>query len=144
MRATRLLVLAVPLVVVAGSVAGARREFFNQLLTQFHLEEHQATKDTGCQYCHVNKFGSAPWNKFGDAVRAHYQGDAKNDISQALYLRLKDNKDADGDGYADVLEVVAKTFPGDAKSKPTKTAAQLRADLTKLGGVDYFKAKPAP
>ena len=73
--------------------------------------------------------------------RSIYFGEAKRNISDALYLVLKANKDSDADGYSDTLEIVANTLPGDKASKPTKTVKVLEAELKALGGVDKFKAK---
>jgi hypothetical protein len=95
----------------------------------------------GCTYCHTSPSGGGSWNKFGQAMRDLYFGDAKRNVGNMLYLTLKANKDSDGDKYTDVLEIVAKTLPGDASSKPSKTVAALEAELKALGGVDAFKAK---
>jgi hypothetical protein len=92
-----------------------------------------------CQMCHIAPNGGRSWNKFGSAMSAIYFGEAKRNVGDMLYLTLKANKDADEDGYTDVLEIVAKTLPGDAKSKPTKSVKDLEAELVKLGGVDAFK-----
>ena len=51
----------------------------------------------------------------------------------------KPDKDSDKDGYKDVLEVYAKTLPGDPESKPTTPVAELEAQLEAEGGVDLFK-----
>ena len=95
----------------------------------------------GCIYCHTSPSGGSNWNSFGTALKAVYFGTAKSNISEALYLVLKANKDSDGDGYSDTLEIVAKTLPGDKASKPTKTVKALEAELKALGGVDKFKKK---
>ena len=95
-----------------------------------------------CQFCHVNAGGGAPWNKFGDAVRAKIRGDAKGNINEALYMVIKDDKDSDGDGYADGLEVFAKTLPGDEKSKPEKAVADLKKQYDAKGGAEQYKPKP--
>jgi hypothetical protein len=92
-----------------------------------------------CTMCHIAPNGGRSWNKFGSAMSAIYFGDAKRNVGDMLYLTLKAGKDADEDGYTDVLEIVAKTLPGDAKSKPTKSVKDLEAELVKLGGVDAFK-----
>jgi hypothetical protein len=137
LRPTHALAFAVALVAlgIAAQPASARNAYRLQAIQQYKLT------GMNCQYCHVAATGGSNWNKFGTALDAQYTGAAKRDIKQALYLVLKANKDSDGDGYPDVLEVVAKTLPGDAKSKPTKSVAALQADLQKLGGVDAFKAK---
>ena len=104
------------------------------------IQQYSVTS-MGCIYCHTSPSGGSNWNAFGTALKTIYLGAAKSNISEALYLVLKANKDSDGDGYSDTLEVVAKTLPGDKASKPTKTVKVLEAELKALGGVDKFKKK---
>ncbi len=104
------------------------------------IQQYSVTS-MGCIYCHTSPSGGSGWNAYGTALQVIYDGAAKRNISDALYLVLKANKDSDGDGYSDTLEVVAKTLPGDKASKPTKTVKALEAELKALGGVDHFKAK---
>jgi hypothetical protein len=139
MKITAVHVLAVSTALVTAATltpTSAKNAYRLQAIQQYKL-----AATTGCTYCHVSATGGANWNNFGKSLDALYDGDAKRDISQALYLIVKANKDSDGDTYPDALEVVAKTNPGDAASKPTKTVAVLEAELKKLGGVDAFKPK---
>jgi ABC-type Zn uptake system ZnuABC Zn-binding protein ZnuA len=142
LKATRtimVLSLAGAATLAAAPLAGARSAYLQQVKEQFDLAESKVVTDAGCQYCHVKKVGGAPWNAFGEKVREFYMAEAKRDVGQALYLTLKADEDSDADGYADALEVLAKTLPGDAKSKPTKTVAALKADLKAAGGVEAYK-----
>jgi hypothetical protein len=137
LTAVHVLTVSAALVVIATlTPTSARNAYRLQAIQQYKL-----SATTGCVYCHINPSGGANWNNFGKSLDVLYVGDAKRDISQALYLILKANKDSDGDSFSDTLEVVAKTNPGDAASKPTKTVAALEAELKKLGGVDAFKPK---
>lgn len=123
--------------------AVAKPAYRTVAITQLKLEPDKDGKQSvTCQYCHVAAFGGSQWNSFGTAIRAEYRGAADQKIGQALYLTLKENKDHDGDGYADVLEVFAKTLPGDSKSKPSKSVADLQKELTAAGGVDQYQPKP--
>ena len=130
--------LAVAIALIAMPNASARPAYRQVVIDQFKLA---AGTQVGCQYCHVAAFGGASWNAFGNAVRSSYTGTAQRNINQALYLTLKTNKDSDGDGYSDALEVDAKTAPGDAKSKPSKTVAVLQKAFKTAGGVDQYKPK---
>jgi hypothetical protein len=122
--------------------AHAVPEYLGVLLTQYRLNGDAVAQGARCQYCHVYEDGSVPWNAFGDRVHdALFDTGNDLNIGNALYTALKDNADSDGDGYTDVLEVVAKTLPGDANSKPTKSVAELEAELKALGGVDAFKPR---
>ena len=113
-----------------GSVSafGSYRE---QAAKQFKLVDSRV----GCTYCHVSASGGAPWNSFGQQVQNALTGD----ISKALFDVLSDKKDADGDGYLDMLEVFAGTLPGDKNSLPLVTTAALTAAFTKAGGLDQYK-----
>ena len=104
------------------------------------IQQYSVTSMT-CAYCHASPSGGSNWNTFGTTLKTQYFGAAKSNIADALYLVLKTNKDSDGDGYTDTLEIVAKTLPGDKASKPTKTVKALEAELKALGGVDKFKKK---
>ena len=104
------------------------------------IQQYSVTS-MGCIYCHTSPSGGSNWNAFGTSLKTIYLGTAKSNISEALYLVLKANKDSDADGYTDTLEIVAKTLPGDKASKPTKTVKALEAQLKALGCVEKFKAK---
>jgi hypothetical protein len=133
--------LAVALAILCVPLASARPAFRQATADLFNLKK-DGQPDLTCQFCHVNAGGGASWNKFGDAVRTKIRGDAAGNVSQALYLVVKDAKDSDGDGYADGLEVFAKTLPGDDKSKPEKAVADLQKDYDAKGGADQYKPKP--
>jgi hypothetical protein len=122
-------------------LASAKNGYRLQAQEQYKLLDKDGKGAISCTYCHTSPNGGGSWNKFGQAMRDLYFGDAKRNVGDMLYLTLKAGKDSDGDKYTDVLEVVAKTLPGDAKSKPSKTVAALQAELKAMGGVDAFKPK---
>jgi hypothetical protein len=119
----------------------ARSSFLLQLKRQYRLEKTVTTVKTNCQYCHQNSYGGSSWNAFGQRVRTEYQGVAKRDLGQALYLVLAANTDSDKDGYADPLEVVAGTLPGDLTSKPVQSKAALENEFNRRGGLKVFYPK---
>ncbi len=134
---------ALTLVLFAVPNATARSAYRQVAIEQFKLTpDKDGTQSVGCQYCHAAAFGGGAWNAFGNAVRDAYFGASQRNISQALYSTLKANKDSDGDKYPDALEVFAKTMPGDAASKPSKTVAALQKEFKAKGGVDQYKPKP--
>ncbi len=145
MKPVHLLVgsLALSLALFAMPNATARSAYRQVAIEQFKLApDKDGTQSVGCQYCHAAAFGGGAWNAFGNAVRDSYLGGAGRNIGQALYLTLKANQDSDGDKYPDALEVFAKTMPGDAASKPSKTVAALQKEFKTKGGVDQYKPKP--
>lgn len=136
MRKVGLLVLILAVALIP--FVQARGPYRLQVITQFNLVADRGdVRTVTCQYCHVSANGGAPWNAFGNEVRANFKGS----IRGALYEALKAMKDSDGDGYADVLEVFAGTLPGDASSKPLVTPQFLMQSLEKAGGVDIYKPR---
>lgn len=129
------------------SVALAMPRFRVQAIEQFHYDRENPLwqydrRVMACSYCHVKEAGGAPWNSFGQALQAQFQADSlkgqKNKFPQVLYDLLRADKDSDGDGFTDALEVFAKTLPGDATSKPEKTVAELQKEFGAAGGVAQF------
>ena len=131
--------IAVLVVLTALHPARAVPEYFGTLLEQYRLIGDPTAQTARCTYCHVNQDGSVPWNPFGDRVHVQlFEPESEGDIRSTLYLVLKQNKDSDGDGYSDVLEVVARTLPGDPASRPSKSIPELEAELARIGGLDAF------
>ncbi len=142
MKAIHALALLGILGAVAVPLASARGGYRVQAIAQFKLPADQAGKPSiTCQYCHQNPQGGASWNAFGENVRTQFFGEANKNIADALFLALKARKDSDGDGYDDVLEVVAFTQPGNKDSKPSVSKDTLEAELKAWGGVNRYKAK---
>lgn len=139
LNAKQFLLIAVGLLTVTS--VQARSSFLVQLKFQYRLEKTVSMVKTNCQYCHQNSYGGSSWNAFGQRVRTEFQRAAKRDIGQALYLALAVNTDSDKDGYADTLEVVAGTFPGDPISKPVQTKAVLEKEFNRRGGLKAFYPK---
>ena len=137
MKPVHFLACTLALIVVGTQISSARSTYRPIALKQFKLEKNAAAQKVGCQFCHVNAFGGAGWNGFGTALKT--QLSSSSGVPQALFDLLKQNKDSDSDKVSDVLEVVAGTLPGDAKSKPTAKVADLQAKLKKMGGVNAFK-----
>ncbi len=136
LKAVHVAALAI-LGLTAIPLVSARPAHRLQAIAQLGLQAEKVT----CQYCHLNATGRAPWNAFGDNVRAEWNGAGNKVFADALYLALKARKDSDGDGYDDVLEVVAWTQPGNKDSVPNIPKDTLEAELKAWGGVDRFKAK---
>jgi hypothetical protein len=140
MKPVQILGLIVAAGLIAAPVVSARPAYRLQAIKQLRLTPDNDGKATvTCQYCHQGPRGGKPWNDFGDEVVANFFGAAEKNIGQALYLTLKERKDADEDGYDDVLEILGGSRPGDAKSMPRTPKDTLEAELKLWGGVDYFK-----
>jgi hypothetical protein len=125
---------AKPFVLTSGA-----RPVYNAIMTyQYKLREDKNLRNT-CLYCHINPEGGDGWNLFGTLMQEVFSEEGKRLVPETLYETLKRNADSDRDGYKDILEVVGKTFPGNKNSVPSKTVAELEAELEKLGGLEAFK-----
>lgn len=116
--------------------AGAFPQYRAQAVKQLHLAPDRGElRVVGCEYCHVSPQGGAPWNPFGQLVQDKLGGD----FAATLYAALEANKDSDGDGYEDVLEVFAGTRPGDKASRPLVDPAFLRKNFEAAGGLKLYR-----
>ncbi len=113
------------------SSVSAFGSYRSQLVTQFKLVDARV----GCQYCHVDAGGGAPWNAFGQRVQNNLSGN----IAKALYDSLADKADSDGDGYTDMLEVFAGSLPGNKDSAPLVAVKTLEVAFEKAGGLEQYK-----
>jgi hypothetical protein len=77
-----------------------------------------------CQWCHY-KYG---YDKSGDiaATLNAYGRDYKTNGRSPAALKSIENADSDGDGYANIQEIAALTFPGNASDYPGLVAAPYR------------------
>lgn len=95
-----------------------------------------------CTTCHLRPQGGQGWNVFGESLRAGFRAHPGAKFADVLYAVLKEDADADGDGYPDALEFYARTLPGDPASHPTRPVAALQADFERAGGTAQY-APPA-
>lgn len=115
------------------------RPAYNAIMTfQYDLREDKELRST-CLYCHTERDGGDLWNPFGELMREVFREEGNRRVPETLYETLKRDKDSDGDGYRDILEVIGKSFPGNAKSKPELSVEELEKKLEAMGGVDVFK-----
>ncbi|UQN07440.1 hypothetical protein [Deinococcus sp. QL22] len=140
--------------VLATPAALALPKYRLQAIAQFHLDDGSGLaaldrRVMSCSYCHVKESGGAPWNPFGEAIRATFKANAeaggKAKFPEILAILLESGADADGDTYPDALEVWAKTLPGDAASTPTEPLETVQAGFQAAGGMEQFgPGKEAP
>jgi hypothetical protein len=136
-------------------VALAMPKYRNAAVVQLHYDVGNPLwqldrRVMACTFCHVSEAGGAPWNVFGEALKAGFRADAASGKHSAfgaiLYSVLKTNGDADGDGYPDAVEIYAHTLPGDPASTPKPPLPELEAAFGRAGGVAQYAPgfKPAP
>ncbi len=132
------------LLVLVPSLAPARPAYRRALVDLLGLPS--ASKLNDCRTCHlVPKPGAdepdRPHNLFGarlKAVRGELKKAGKPHDIQARIIAVA-GEDADGDGLANLLELLAGTFPGDPADRPTPQAlaaarARQPAFLAALAG----------
>lgn len=140
----------IALLVLTAPAALALPKYRLQAITQFHLDDGSGLaaldrRVMSCSYCHVKDSGGAPWNPFGEAIRATFKANAeaggKAKFPEILSTLLESGGDADGDTYPDALEVWAKTLPGDAESKPSEALETVQAEFEAAGGAGQFRPR---
>ncbi len=132
-------ILSIAALATTLSSRALARPIYNAIMEhQYGIREDKNARASTCLYCHTDLEGS-DWNPFGLQLRNTFKNEGEKRLPESLYLVLKRGKDSDQDGYKDVLEVFARTLPGDPESKPTVPAAELEAQLEAEGGVDLFK-----
>ena len=141
-RAARLALLALFGLGLTG-VTLAMPQFRMQAVVQLHYDKldplwQYSGKVMSCTFCHVNKSGGAPWNVFGQALKAGFAANPRSNFGTVLYTVLQANGDSDGDGYPDATEVYANTLPGDPQSHPDKPLAELEQQFTAAGGTAMY------
>jgi hypothetical protein len=114
------------------SSVSAFGSYRDQVVRQFKFVNNKVS----CAFCHSSPSGGDARNLFGQLVESKL---GSGDIGKALFEAISAKKDSDGDGYNDMLEVFAGTFPGNKDSSPIVTAAALEAAFTKAGGLDQYK-----
>ncbi|WP_045233616.1 hypothetical protein [Deinococcus pimensis] len=125
-------------------VALARPAYREAAVRQFGYPGSLLNRSTmSCTFCHVSERGGAPWNVFGEELRGALRERPGARFPEVLHGVLARDLDADCDGYADALEVFARTLPGDPDSHPTEAEAALRTRFEAAGGADLYRPKAA-
>ena len=102
-------VLAVFLLLAFGGVAFAVASYLNSFNTRYGTS---GTVLNTCGLCHIDPGGGGPTNPFGSDFAANGHNFANIE-----------SLDSDGDGFSNLVEINARTFPGDPTSHPAGDAA---------------------
>ncbi len=107
------------LAIVAGVLAmfGGQAHAVSSYLTSFNSQ--YGTSGTALDTCNVCHTSPPSRNSYGAAF-------ASNGHSFTAIANL----DSDGDGFTNIAEITARTFPGDANSKPAVTPPPPPTDTT--------------
>jgi hypothetical protein len=115
------------------------RPAYNAIMTyQYDLRDDKDLRAT-CLYCHTEVDGGDLWNPFGEVMREVFFEEGNRRVPETLFETLKRDLDSDKDGYRDILEVIGKSFPGNAKSTPKQSIEALEQKLKDMGGLEAFK-----
>ncbi|MCL5316735.1 MAG: Ig-like domain-containing protein [Thaumarchaeota archaeon] len=142
MTKTRHLVFGVLLaIIILTSIQSATA--FSSYLTTFNTKYGtSSTRLNTCGLCHIDPAGGGPRNSYGQA----FENQTIHRTNPAQAYTNIESLDSDGDGYTNIAEILARTFPGDASDHPaptpvltTITVTPATASLT-VGGTQTFTA----
>lgn len=125
-------VIATLLVVVlmfgVFAVVYAQQDYHDELILTY--PKLKGTKiDKTCLCCHFIQEGTGPRNPYG----VLYENEGTSDFAKY------ENEDADGDGYTNMQEINAKTYPGDFSDHPSP--AKYTKCVTFFGSNDTLTKK---
>jgi hypothetical protein len=124
--------------------AQARPTHLALMQFQYRLRDDKVLRTASCLVCHTERNGGDGWNAFGQRLRDVYFKEAEKKFPVALYYVLTEDQDSDKDGYTNLVEVYAKTLPGDPKSFPSAKPEEYQAQIDELGGVDVLFSPRTP
>lgn len=111
-------VMALLLMGTGGPSAFALSSYLSNFNTRYGTS---GTKLNTCGLCHTSATNpSLSFNAYGNAVENQI---ANVGVAIAAALTAIEPLDSDGDGYTNLAEITARTFPGDATDKPAATTA---------------------
>jgi hypothetical protein len=108
----------VALVIVAGVLAlsGGQAHAKSSFLTSFNSQYGTSgTALNTCNVCHGSG-GTSTWNSYGQAIRS-----LGSSVTITTRMTNVESLDSDGDGFTNIVEITARTFPGDPGSTPAPT-----------------------
>jgi hypothetical protein len=105
------LFLAFPALAVWAPGANATSGIKSSFLTKYGITA--GSKLDTCGTCHVGS-DTSRWNPYGTALLANINSGLSNTAAMTAIEPL----DSDGDGFTNLAEITARTFPGDAADKP--------------------------
>ena len=90
-------------VVIAARPASALPAFYKMFRAEYRWA-------SGCNVCHASKKGGDSPNPYGRAF-------LHNGMNPSTFLRIA-AEDSDRDGFSNLAEIIARSYPGDAASTP--------------------------
>ncbi|MDE0682113.1 MAG: hypothetical protein OXI63_04280, partial [Candidatus Poribacteria bacterium] len=90
-------------IVIAEQSASALPAFYKMFRAKYGWA-------SGCNVCHSSKKGGDSPNPYGRAF-------LHNGMNPSTFLRIAE-EDSDRDGFSNLAEIIARSYPGDAASTP--------------------------
>lgn len=119
---THKLLVALCLVAMLASMSGTAHAL-SSYLTSFNTRYGTtATKLNSCLVCHDTSPAGMSWNAYGNAVENQI---ANLGLGIAASLAAIESLDSDGDGYSNLAEIQARTFPGISTDFPVASAPAI-------------------
>ena len=91
------------LTIVVGNAAFALPAFYKMFRAEYRWAG-------GCNVCHASKKG-------GDAPNPYGRAFLHNGMNLSTFLRIAE-EDSDKDGFSNIAEIIARSYPGDPASTP--------------------------
>ncbi len=140
--------LWVPLlgVVVLLGLSPGRADAYPQFLpivkTTYAVKTGGVIDAKRCGVCHADAAGGGAVNPYGKDVKTLLKTAATQTLTPELLHRL-DERDSDGDGFANLDEFKADMLPGDAMSHPAKKPDLAVKSVKSEGEISPFDVKTA-
>ncbi len=96
--------------------AGALPDYLAVAKKTYGIKPKSTLDKASCKLCHTSG-GPPDLNPYGSSIKLALKQKKTGTLTPAI-LHALDDKDADGDGFNNALELKADTLPGDAKSHP--------------------------
>jgi len=119
------LFLIIALVLLSIPSATARPNYFNKMEQKY--PQIKGTKLDTCGMCHISREGGGERNSYGKVY------ESKNRNFSAI-----ENFDSDKDGFSNIEEINALTFPGNASDYPKSTETPVKTNTPSSPGFDFI------
>ncbi len=122
--------------------SGAFPQFLPLVKSTYKVKNNGTIDTKKCGVCHADPGGGGELNPYGSDIKTFLKAARTRTLSTEI-LHSMDEKDSDGDGFADIDEFKADTLPGDATSHPSKKPTMAAREVKAEGELSPFDVKTA-